>query len=512
RNFLKFYEKAKNFIEKTGLYVLDKKLLELSQGVEDDDALLTELKKRMGIMENVKIELKDLLQSKDFYVYDLKDFKEKDKFLKDIDKDIELLNDILKEMERLNLLEDDPKAEALIKYIEETLSKKENPKRKIIIFSEYRDTVKYLKEKLKKFRVLTVEGHISHNLIKTIKKNFDASLNEDWKDDYDILLATDRISEGFNLARAGVVINYDIPWNPVRVIQRLGRINRIGQKVFDSLYIVNFFPTEKGESHTRQKEIAQNKLLLIHNSIGEDAKIFSPDEEPTASELYRRLTKNPDEMEEESFLTKVIREFQEIKEKDPEVIKQIENLPYRLKVSKRGDNDELIVLIRKNNNLFVGYKNYSEDEPKVVSFEDIYEKIKADKDEKPLEKSDKFWSAYQEIKDYETETEYRKSNPKESKAISALKILKGKIKDQDLIEFIRNLEEAIVDYGIITTYTLDIISELDTDNIEQCKTTLYNIQKELGGKDFLKDLQRRTNDQEGDIVIAIENIKSIKEV
>ncbi|MGC8942477.1 MAG: hypothetical protein ACP5KF_07455, partial [Sulfurihydrogenibium sp.] len=106
RNFLKFYEKAKNFIEKTGLYVLDKKLLELSQGVEDDDALLSELKKRMGIMENVKIELKDLLKSKDLYVYDLKDFKEKDKFLKDIDKDIELLNDILKEMERLNLLED----------------------------------------------------------------------------------------------------------------------------------------------------------------------------------------------------------------------------------------------------------------------------------------------------------------------------------------------------------------------------------------------------------------------
>ncbi|PMP77792.1 MAG: helicase, partial [Sulfurihydrogenibium sp.] len=148
RNFLKFYEKAKNFIEKTGLYVLDRKLLELSQGVEDDDALLTELKKRMGIMENVKIELKDLLQSKDLYVYDLKEFKEKAKFLEDIEKDIKLLNDILQEMEKLNLLEDDPKAEALIKYIEETLNKKEKPKRKIIIFSEYKDTVKYLKEKL----------------------------------------------------------------------------------------------------------------------------------------------------------------------------------------------------------------------------------------------------------------------------------------------------------------------------------------------------------------------------
>jgi hypothetical protein len=82
-----------------------------------------------------------------------------------------------------------------------------------------------------------------------------------------------------------------------------------------------------------------------------------------------------------------------------------------------------------------------------------------------------------------------------------------------LIEFIKNLKEAISDYGIISTYTLKTISELDTNNIEQCKTTLYSIQKELGGKDFLKDLQKRTNDQEGDIVIAIENIKSLsKEV
>ncbi|MGC9081483.1 helicase-related protein, partial [Sulfurihydrogenibium sp.] len=510
-NFLKVYEKAKKFIERTGFYILDRKLLDLSQEMNDDE-LLEELIKRLETLENQSKDIQKIKLSKDYYVYDLMEFEEKEKFLKDIDKDIELFKKILQEMEKLKLLEEDPKAEALIKYIEETLNKKENPKRKIIIFSEYRDTVKYLKEKLKKFRVLTVEGHISHNLIKTIKKNFDASLDkEDWEDDYDILLATDRISEGFNLARAGVVINYDIPWNPVRVIQRLGRINRIGQKVFDNLYIVNFFPTEKGEEHTRQKEIAQNKLLLIHNSIGEDAKIFSPDEEPTASELYRRLTTNPDEMEEESFLTKVIREFQEIKEKDPEVIKQIENLPYRLKVSKQGDNDELIVLIRKNNNLFIGYKDYSENRPKVVSFEDIYEKIKANKNEKPLEKSDKFWSAYQEIKDYETKKNHRKVNPKdyENQAINTLETLREKITDQDLIEVIENLKKAISDYGIIPTYTLKAILELDTNDIEQCKSTLYNIQKELGGKDFLKDLQKKINNTNENIVIAIENIKPL---
>jgi len=60
-------------------------------------------------------------------------------------------------------------------------------------------------------------------------KNFDASHAEQ-ENKFDILLTSDKISEGFNLNRAGMVINYDIPWNPVRVIQRVGRINRISKK------------------------------------------------------------------------------------------------------------------------------------------------------------------------------------------------------------------------------------------------------------------------------------------
>jgi len=58
-----------------------------------------------------------------------------------------------------------------------------------------------------------------------------------------------------------MVINYDIPWNPVRVIQRVGRINRISKKVFDELYIVNFFPTEKGAELVKSREIASNKMF-----------------------------------------------------------------------------------------------------------------------------------------------------------------------------------------------------------------------------------------------------------
>jgi len=81
--------------------------------------------------------------------------------------------------------------------------------------------------------------------LEEIYKNFDASY-EKQENNFDIILATDKLSEGFNLNRAGMVINYDIPWNPVRVIQRLGRINRISKKVFDEIYIVNFSPRNRG--------------------------------------------------------------------------------------------------------------------------------------------------------------------------------------------------------------------------------------------------------------------------
>ncbi|MCX8034657.1 MAG: helicase C-terminal domain-containing protein, partial [Thermodesulfovibrio sp.] len=166
-------------------------------------------------------------------------------------------------------------------------------------------------------RVLSIHGNLTRGNLEAIYKNFDASYKEQ-KDDYDILLTTDRISEGFNLNRAGMVINYDIPWNPVRVIQRVGRINRISKKVFDRLYIVNFFPSEKGANIVRSREIASNKMFMIHNTLGEDAKIFAPDEEPTPSGLYLKIQQNPEELEGESFITKIIKEYEEIKTKYPE--------------------------------------------------------------------------------------------------------------------------------------------------------------------------------------------------
>ena len=113
----------------------------------------------------------------------------------------------------------------------------------MVIFSEYLDTVEHIAPLLENAfpgRILVAKGPLSKQFFDDLYANFDASYPvKEQRDDFDILIATDKFSEGVNLNRAGAVINYDVPWNPTRVIQRLGRINRIGHKVFKSLYIYN---------------------------------------------------------------------------------------------------------------------------------------------------------------------------------------------------------------------------------------------------------------------------------
>ena len=106
---------------------------------------------------------------------------------------------------------------------------------------------------------------------------------------------SNRQSEGFNLNRAGVIINYDIPYNPTRVVQRIGRINRINRKMFDSIYIYNFFPTDIGEENTLIKGISTLKMLLINNIVGSDTKTLTPDET-----LQSYFKKRYDEADEEN--------------------------------------------------------------------------------------------------------------------------------------------------------------------------------------------------------------------
>ena len=164
-------------------------------------------------------------------------------FADQVRKDLELLKNIYDNWFKDGHPED-PKLLHFIENIQQQI--KYDPNRKIVVFTEFTDTANYLhknlKDKLKVFKYSSADGNKTNKQI--IRENFDAGL-ENQKNDYDILIATDAISEGFNLHRAGTIFNYDIPYNPTRVIQRIGRINRINKKVFDKLSIFTIFSQQQ---------------------------------------------------------------------------------------------------------------------------------------------------------------------------------------------------------------------------------------------------------------------------
>ncbi len=503
RNFIKITETCRNFIEKTGEYILDRGLIDKIYSLDSDEieARLQEYEEKINRGEYPKNHKR----------YKLKNFKRKKEFVDHINSDIHLFHEILEKLDRLGLVENDPKTKCLVKYLKKEFAKKPDknePERKIIIFSEYVDTVLYLEKELKKHfggAMLVVPGVLPQNKIKVLNRNFDAVYPEQ-EDTYKLLLTSDKISEGFNLNRAGMVINYDIPWNPVRVIQRLGRINRISKKVFDLLYIVNFFPTKTGSELVKSREIAANKMFLIHSALGEDSKIFDIDEEPTPAGLFNRVQQNPDKAEGESFYTKALRVFLEIKRKHPELIKELGSYPPRVKVAKKGLENELLVFFKKGRLYVKGTSTRNEKpEPFEISFEDAYERIVCLPEEKCLEwNTDKFWDFYQAVKEHsETRDDGLNELSLEARALKNLEFL---IRDtsEELMpykDFLRMLREDVLDYGTLPDFTLRRIMNIKANSFDE----LNSIQKELGTDYLTKEKNRRT-DRKKEIIIAVQNI------
>ena len=114
-------------------------------------------------------------------------------------------------------------------------------------------------------------------------------------------------------------------------------------KVFDELFIYNFFPTDQGSDIVKSREIAQQKMFLIHSALGEDSKIFDADEEPTPSGLFSKISTNPEENDELSISTIIRNDYNEIVESHPEVIKKISDLPNRVKTAKEFEENNFVL-------------------------------------------------------------------------------------------------------------------------------------------------------------------------
>ena len=506
KNFINITENVLKFVKKTDKYILDRDLLEKIYEM-DIDEIEESLKGYAERLENEE-------HKKNYKIYELKKFKKRDEFVSDIESDLNLFSDILRELKDLNIVRDDPKVSSLVEKLRDILNQPPSdgePKRKAVIFTEYRDTVKYLKNILMKAfdnRVLVVEGVLNASILSEIRKNFDASY-KDQKDLYDILLTTDMVSEGFNLNRAGIVVNYDIPWNPVRVIQRVGRINRISKRVFNELYIANFFPTERGSNLVRSRDIAASKMLMIHKSLGEDSKIFDPDEEPTASNLYNKIQQNPDKSEKESFYTMVYKEFEEIKKQCPDILDRLKDFPTRVKVAKSGDKDELFVIIKKGK-LYVNHKIYENGERNIRALDEVIDSIRAKPEERALSLSERFWDGYTELKILEDISKNKRgniSNSNEEKAKAFLNSLLRNDSFKELESFIKTLIEDIVDFGTLSEYTIRRIVDMEKLSCDDKIFKEMEILKKELKEDYLEKEKERLKLLKKEIIIAIENRK-----
>jgi len=331
-------------------------------------------------------------------------------FIKDVESDIKLLSSIYNKWFSEGI-KPDPK----LNHFKEIITKqiKSDPKRKIVVFSEFADTVKYvfdhLKDDLKIFRYIGSES--TSAMKNTVKVNFDAGIElSKQKNEYDVLIATDAISEGYNLHRAGTIFNFDIPYNPTRVIQRVGRINRVNKKVFNKLYIYNFFPTVTGENETRIKEISTLKFEMINALLGEDTKVLTPDIELNAyfkEEFHKMLAQD----EQKSWDSDYRNIYDSLKSKHPELIREALEIPKRSRIrrTQKKDKSGVILFGRKSSEL--AFKiGINENESFALGTEDAFDLFRAEMGENAEEISKSFEKIYENAKAnlFKTKTEVAK--------------------------------------------------------------------------------------------------------
>jgi ERCC4-related helicase len=214
--------------------------------------------------------------------FDPKNFASQE-LLEDVESEQELVRVISEQLKILR--QDDSKIRSLVEILKEIEEKKSGSK--VLIFSYFSDTVAYLQNNL-----ATMTPHISDASIgfvssnngsdserlasrfSPVSKRYELKADET---ELQFLVATDVLSEGQNLQDAGILINYDLHWNPVRMIQRNGRVNRLGTK-YKEVSIHNMRPERKLDAYLNLVQRLQGKIDMIRNTIGTDTPVLDEPE------------------------------------------------------------------------------------------------------------------------------------------------------------------------------------------------------------------------------------------
>lgn len=244
-------------------------------------------------------------------------------FLPMLEYDAEVLDKLCKRWEKVK---SDPKLELFITMLQgELFDKKKNPGGKLVVFSESVDTVNYLekelRQRLNRNDILAVCAKSRNRLRDTIKANFDAKYKKEWRNDYNIIITSDVLAEGVNLHRANVIVNYDSPWNATRLMQRIGRVNRIGSTA-NAIHNYMFYPSDPGDAIISLKKNSLIKLQSFHSALGEDTRIFSHDEMVHEFKLF-----NADVRDETDRSLELLSEVRALHDTNSALYRKIKQLP-----------------------------------------------------------------------------------------------------------------------------------------------------------------------------------------
>lgn len=395
--------------------------------------------------------------SKKYNVYDLMNNGEEDKLDFIVDKedafkfkseefnstfieDLEFDLSNLKRIRRMwDPIENDPK---LDKFIDDLKNNKLLKKSKILIFTESKETAEYLKKNIDmhfKNQTILFTGGSKNKDRDIIQENFNPDVSKtNQKNDFRILVTTDILAEGISLHRANVIVNYDLPWNPTRIMQRVGRINRVGTK-HDNIYVFNFFPSAQVGEHMSLEENITSKIQAFHDTLGEDFKYLSEDEEVDTygifgKTLYDKLN-SKESLEEEDFeedsTLKYLKIIRDLRDENESLFIKIKNYPRKIRSAKYLDEDGTLTFFRKGymKRFFISDQSISRE----MTFLDAMKLMESDKEEKYHKISNNYYENLEQNK-----KELVKTLQEESMDISPIR-KEGKSHDKTIIKTLKAL-------------------------------------------------------------------------
>ena len=278
-------------------------------------------------------------------VHTTEDFETAD-WIEDLDADYGLLHGIMERVADIGPEEDDK-----LQTLRAFLDRHELRTGKVLIFSEAETTVEYLYRELnpggRNPEIARLTGN-TRNDAESIVKRFSPTWNLGDGErlpgpEIRVLLATDIVSEGQNLQDCARVLNYDLHWNPVRLIQRFGRVDRIGTE-YDVIHLHNMWPDTAVDAGLSLTERLKKRIQLFHDLIGLDSKLLSDSERLNVKAMYsiyegKQLPDIDDGLDEIAAHQRAVSLLQRIQDDDPDLWKTITNLPDGIRSALTASDD-----------------------------------------------------------------------------------------------------------------------------------------------------------------------------